>query len=203
MSRQRAMAPVRDPNRWDRSHGTYLTGQAAIDGADAVAAAMERHWGCGRLRLLVATELREKFDRQRYLYAQAIQHGEMHEVVRESARMVTAWQALDRAAQAAGHAPLAPEVWEVVLADGTVAAVVRTGDDARAVTAQGRQVAVYSMTEIGELLSGYKTVVAMKQIWPGATVERVAREIQDPLHAIDDPTGLTSPLDGDGDDIPL
>ena len=63
---------------------------------------MEAKWGCDRLRLLVGPELREKFDRQRYLFNQAIWHGELEAVRREANRMVVAWQTLDRAATAAG-----------------------------------------------------------------------------------------------------
>jgi hypothetical protein len=64
--------------------------------------------GRDRLRLLVGPELREKFDRQRYLLNQAIWHGELEAVRRESGAWSCAWQALDRAAAAAGKAPLAP-----------------------------------------------------------------------------------------------
>jgi hypothetical protein len=38
---------------------------------------MERKWGCDRLRLLVSTEMREKFDRQRYLFDAAVWHGDL------------------------------------------------------------------------------------------------------------------------------
>ena len=43
---------------------------------------MEAKWGCDRLRLLVGPELREKFDRQRYLLNQAIWHGDLEAVRR-------------------------------------------------------------------------------------------------------------------------
>jgi hypothetical protein len=46
-----------------------LPGRACIDEADVTAAQMETRWRAGRLRLLVTPELREKFDRQRYLSA--------------------------------------------------------------------------------------------------------------------------------------
>jgi ectoine hydroxylase-related dioxygenase (phytanoyl-CoA dioxygenase family) len=62
------------------------------------------------LRLLVGPELREKFDRQRYLLNQSIWHGELEDVRRESGRMVNAWHALDRAAEAAGALNLNPLV---------------------------------------------------------------------------------------------
>src|SRR5215207_11069751 len=93
--------------RWPNSYGGYLSGRAAIDEVDALAASMESKWGCDRLRLLVCRELRERFDRQRYLFNQAIWHGKDVEAVRrEAGRMVRAWKALDKAATEAGQEPL-------------------------------------------------------------------------------------------------
>jgi hypothetical protein len=57
--------PLGSKRSWAQSNRTFLDGQAAIDGADAVALAMELRWGAGRLRLLVPVELRERFDRIR------------------------------------------------------------------------------------------------------------------------------------------
>src|ERR1700749_2246308 len=116
--------PLGDQKSWARTNGTYLAGRAYIDGADETAAEMESKWGADRLRLLVSPELREKFDRQRYLFTQAIWHGDLEAVRREAGRMVNAWQALDRAATDAGKQPLSPLVWEIPLDDKTVAAIV-------------------------------------------------------------------------------
>ena len=182
--------PEKNPNRWDKSHGTYLIGQASIDGADAVAIECEAYWGAGRLRLLVDEKLRAKFDRQRFLYAQAIQTGEMADVQREAARMTLAWRTLDKTARAAGHAPRPPEIWEVTLPDGTVALLARTVDDLKAVLPEGRQCAAYTLDEIGRLLAGFPALAKAKQVWPGAMVEAVRTHIDDPLNAIDQPTGL-------------
>ena len=171
---------------WARSPGTYIAGRAYLDGADETAAEMEAKWGCDRLRLLVGAELREKFDRQRYLLNQAIWHGELETVRRESNRMVAAWMALDRAAEAAGALKLNPVVWEVPLADGSVAAIV--GDDAHAhhVTAEGRKVSVFTLEEIGRLLSNYPDIAKAKLTFPGATITAVRRSVEDPLKAIHD-----------------
>jgi hypothetical protein len=64
--------PMGAPTSWARTNGTYIAGKAHLDGVDALAAEMERKWGCDRLRLLVSPDLREKFDRQRYFLNQAI-----------------------------------------------------------------------------------------------------------------------------------
>jgi hypothetical protein len=189
------------PAQWSRSHGTYIAGRAAIDAADLAATAMETKWGAGRLRLLVAADLREKFDRQRYLFNTAIQHGDLEAVRRESTRMVTAWQALDRAATAAGQTPLAPKVWEVALDDGSVAAIVPDDQHAGAVVADGRQVAVYTLDEIGRLLSAYPGIAKIKSRFPGAEVTRINKSTSDPLDAIRDGVSLDDPMDDPLHDI--
>lgn len=171
---------------WARTPGMYIAGRAYLDGADETAAEMEGKWGCDRLRLLVGPELREKFDRQRYLLNQAIWHGELEAVRRESGRMVAAWSALDRAATAAGKATLAPTVWEVALEDGTVAAIVPNDAQAHAVVGEGRAVSVFTLEEIGRLLSNYPEISKAKLVFPGATITAVNRSVEDPLKAIHD-----------------
>lgn len=189
--------PMSDPRSWSRNHGTYIAGRAYMDGADHTASEMEAKWGADRLRLLVSPELREKFDRQRYLFNQAIWHGELEDVRRESNRMTTAWLALDRAAVAAGKALLDPLVWEIALEDGSVAAVVPDKDQAHRVVGEGRKVTVFTLDEIGRLLSNYPGIAQTKLVFPGATVTAVRRTIDDPLDAVHD---SKAKLD---DDIPF
>ena len=176
--------PLGSERSWARSNGTYLAGRAYIDGADETAAEMEAKWGADRLRLLVSPELREKFDRQRYLFNQAIWQGELEDVRREAGRMVHAWMALNRAAEPAGALKLAPQVWEVPLADGSVAAIVRDDTDAKSVITEGRQLAVYTLEEIGRLLSAHPQIAKAKQVFPGATVVSVRRSVEHPLNAV-------------------
>lgn len=178
--------PLGDQKSWARSHGTYISGRAYVDGADETAAEMEAKWGCDRLRLLVSPELREKFDRQRYLFNQAVWHGELEDVRRESGRMVNAWVALDAAATAAGRSPLAPIVWEIPLEDGTVAAIVQDDAHAHAVVGEGRKVSVFTLEEIARLLSNYPVLAQAKLTFPGATITAVRRSVDDPLSAIHD-----------------
>lgn len=184
--KEEAVWPLGKTRSWAKTPGTYIAGQAHIDGADAVAMAMETRWGAGRLRLLVSAELREKYDRQRYLFNQAIWHGDLEAVRRESSRMIAAWQALDKAATNS-HAPaLAPEVWETVLEDGTVVAIIRTAEEAKAVVKEGRKVVVYTLDEIGRMLINYRAVTEVKEAFPGATVTQIRRSVEDPLDAIVD-----------------
>jgi hypothetical protein len=171
---------------WATSNATYISGRAYIDGADKAAADMETKWGCGRLRLLVGPELREKFDRQRYLLNRAIWHGELEDVRRESQRMVNAWMALDAAAEAAGAPKLDPTILEVVLDSGVVAAIVPDLHAAQFVKREDRRMDVYTLDEIGRLLSAFPGIAKIKESYPGAEVVRCKRSIDDPMDAIHD-----------------
>jgi hypothetical protein len=187
--------PLGSPRSWARTNGTYIAGRAYLDEADQTACEMETKWGADRLRLLVSSDLREKFDRQRYLLNQAIWHGELEDVRTQSGRMVKAWTALDTAATAGGKQPLAPTVWEVGLPEGRVAAIVQNDHDAHAVNAEGREVVVYTLEEIGRLLSGYPDIAVAKAVFPGATITSINRTVTDPLDAVHDTAaGLDDPI---------
>lgn len=198
--------PMSDERSWARTNGTYISGRAYLDGADETAAEMEAKWGADRLRLLVSAELREKFDRQRYLLNQAIWHGDLEQVRREANRMTTAWLALDKAAAIAGKQPLHPQVWEVAVTDpgmpddptsaAHVIAIVPDDASARHVIAEGRKVTVYTLDEIGRILSAYPDLARVKNAIPGATITAVRRSVDDPLDAIHDTkAGLDDPVE--------
>jgi hypothetical protein len=178
--------PNAEPRAWAKAHGTYIAGRAYLDEADKWAADMESKWGCGRLRLLVSPDLREKFDRQRYLLNRAVWHGQLEDVRRESGRMVNAWKAADSAAEAAGAAKLDPQVMEVVLDSGVVAAIVPDLQHAQFVKREDRRMDVYTLDEIGRLLSNFPTLAAIKESYPGAEVVRCKRSIDDPMDSIHD-----------------
>src|SRR5262245_61158772 len=121
------MESKRDKSQqWDNTHGSYVSGRSFLDGVDTLGVAMTRKWGQGRLRLLVSQDLRERFDKQRYLLQQAVESGGPVDLINQCQRMANAWHALDKAAEAAGAKPISPETWEVVLRDGTVAVLVQT-----------------------------------------------------------------------------
>ena len=160
------------PIPWMSTPGMYIAGRAALDEADALEVELELKWGRDRLRLLVDTDLREKFDRQRYLTSQARWEGDLPDVQREAARMVKAWKALDKAAEAAGAQVLDPAIWEVALDDGTVATIVREPHLANRVLAEGRRINVYTLEEIAHMISAFPDVAKVKQEFPGATVTK-------------------------------
>jgi hypothetical protein len=73
-------------------------------------------------------------------------------------------------------AALSPLVWEVALADGSVAVIVPSDDHARAVIAEGRAVAVYTLDEIARFLSAYPDVAQVKLTFPGAEVTAIRKK---------------------------
>jgi hypothetical protein len=177
-----APLPVDTLPAWRRESGPYLVARAALDGVDALAHELEKKWGFGRLRRLVDETLRARFDSQRLKLNHATRHGELADVQREAGRMKNAWAAMHAAAIASGAEHIAPVVWEGVTPDGVVIAVVQTDDDARSVIAEGRQLEVYTMQEIANLVHAFPSIARAKEVFPGATVERVKLP-RDPLEA--------------------
>jgi hypothetical protein len=185
--------------QWHATNGTYITGESFITEMDKVAWEMEKHWGAGRLRLLVDAELRDKFDRQRYLVNNAIWHGDLEAVRQQSKRMISAWKALDRAARENGAAALSPTVWEIALPGGSVMAVVQTVEEMRAVQPNGRDVQVYALEEIARIVAAQQNICAVKDHFPGALVTAIRRSHSDPLDGIPDSKGmLDDPLEDVG-----
>ena len=203
------------PIPWMGTPGMYIAGRAALDEADALEVELELKWGRDRLRLLVDTALREKFDRQRYLTSQARWQGTLEDVKREAARMANAWKALDKAAEANGAQVLDPAIWEVSLADGSVATILREPQLANRILAEGRKINVYTLEEIANIISAWPDLVKVKQHFPGAEVVKTKTQVIDPL--VDTPAGRqegiidpAAPIDGVqaydwevGDDIPF
>lgn len=187
--------------RWQKSHGMFITGQSMIDEVTLLANQMESKWGAGRLRLIVGADLRDKFDRQRYLFNQAIHFGELEDVRQQSGRMANAWKALDRAASDAGLTIMLPEVWDHISEAGTVYAFVRNRDDAKVYQREGRAVQLYTVEEICRILDAQSLLQSVKEAFEGSEVVGVQKrsvgdvlgDIEDTSKRLDDP--LDDPLD--------
>ena len=95
-----------------------------------------------------------------------------------------------------------PRCGKVTLADGKVVALVRDPADARHVVASGRKVEVWTLEEVGNLITGFPTLVRAKEIFPGAEVVRV-RAIRDPLENWEDGDELPPLNGGRSDHAPL
>jgi hypothetical protein len=172
---------------WQASPGLYIAGKEEIDPVDQLGVDMDLKWGVGRLRIMIAAdnpELANKFDRQRYLYSQAKQTGQLEDVRREARRMQNAWMALDRAAEAAGKPKADPAIWEVSIPcgslTGSVAVIVKDPTHYQKVVSDGRHKLVYSLEEIGRLIGANELVSLIKEAFPGAKVEAAIRP-KDPI----------------------
>lgn len=159
----------------------YATLSALIQGVDRTARAMETKWGVDRLPLLVDTDMLAKLKRQQAKWRFALETcyeaktitGPMMEAAKStSGGMERAWAALDAAATEAGHVELSPDVWEVRLGDGKVAALVRTVAEAAHPTVTGRYVVVYTLDEIGNVIDALPAAIGQAKIaFPGAVVQ--------------------------------
>jgi hypothetical protein len=126
---------------------------AVITGVDDVVVAMERKWGIGRLPMLVSDETRLRFRQASQMWHAAIESYEPERVQQCGAMMRRAWAALDQEAGQAGHKPLAPEVWEARLPDGSILCLVRTAAEAHLVAADRRDVKVMALDEAARLIA--------------------------------------------------
>ena len=162
---------------WGRENaGIGMAIQGLVQSVDALTDEMERKWGVGRLRMLVPDDLRERFDRQWRKWQAAYAAQDLAAVRVHCEAMRRAWAALEAGATEAGHAPLAPEVWETRMPDGAVLAVVRTQQEAHALARDGREREVWTLDEVGRVVcawEGRRWVEAVREHFPGAKVEAV------------------------------
>jgi hypothetical protein len=168
------------------SPGLYIARQAHIDEVDKLAAKLETKWGCGRLRLLVGPELREKLDRQRYLFNQAIWYGELEDVRREAERMCNAWRFLDNEATALKLPPADERSLEVTLNDGTVVVICADPSAVAAQVLDERRKQIWTLDEIGRVLDAFPALSKAKHTFPGAEVIQARRRVSDALQGLAD-----------------
>lgn len=197
--------PTSEPTpKWSETVGKYASGREAIDAADHLAVEMDRLWGVGRLRLLVDGELRNKHDRQRYLFLQAQAVGDLEDVKRESSRMVAAYRALDKAAKAVGALPVDDSTWEcgidTGIFKGVVVAIVKHPEAVAKVRAEGRHLIVYTLDEICRMIAADHFTLSVKEHFPGAEVIP-AKQVKDPIRPslLDGEPGIidiSAPIDG-------
>lgn len=139
--------------------------QAIIDGLDHFVRQIEQTWGIGRLRLLVSDFLRIKFDAQSKKLNEAITAGNTEFISVQAEGMKRAWTYLDKSAREAGHRPLDPHVWEILIpCINTAVALVQTETEAHALS---RDRVVFTTAEIGVLLERSPDAVdRIKQRYP-------------------------------------
>ncbi|WP_374453800.1 hypothetical protein [Phenylobacterium sp.] len=153
--------------------------QALFEGVDGARKAVEMEWGAERLPLLVGDEWRTKFRKQQAKWSALLQDawqaeritGDQMQAVRSAAGgMVRGYAKLAEVAVEAGHRPIFPDVWEFPLEDGSVAAFVRSNDEAAKVIADGRYLQVYTLAEVATLINTLvpESLQLAKVVFPGA-----------------------------------
>lgn len=162
----------------------HATVAAYIAGVDKVAREHEHEWGIGRLEYLADDELRAKFGRQMAKWRSAIDAAydtpdrspapkAVLDAVRDTGHGVArGWAALASTALADGHKPVEATVWEVGLANGSVAALVRTTAEGAKVLDDGRYKIVFTLDEVAHIfaINMAPIVTEAKRVFPGATV---------------------------------
>ena len=115
---------------------------------DAAMFTSEQKWGVGRLERIVSPSTLAAYKRGWDAYRVALETGDAQAVEAIAPKMIAALAYMDAEATKAGHQPLAPDVWETPLADGTVLVICRTGAEASAVlrASQGQDGASYETT---------------------------------------------------------
>jgi hypothetical protein len=176
MSAWRRSSPSAAVRSEEASLSLQRQAQAATDALDHVAGDMERKWGVGRLRLLVDDSLQVRFDAQKEKLDAAIASGEPAYLLAHAQGMRRAWLALDHAAEAAGAAPLSPEVWECMLpSSGEVVALVRTETEAHHLARNQR---VFTVAEVACLIEALgEGLLQIKAAYPGAALAGVHRAV--------------------------
>lgn len=149
--------------------------EAALIPVDQAFRDSEARWGVGRLACLVSPETLLSFKRGFAMWTEAISAGNVEAVKGLAPKMLRALEIMDREADARGHVPLEPEVWETRLEDGRVLAVVRTTAEAHAVGRQatGRDVVCWSLEEIARVLPRMELLHEVKAAFPGARVAKL------------------------------
>lgn len=149
---------------------------AAIEALDIIVVDFENRWGIDRLPTLVDEALRNRFYDQLDRLNAAIQADIGSEVKAEAEAMARGYAALERTAKANGHKELSGEFWEAAMPNGQVLAICRTFEEQDKVARENRDMVVYSVEEIANILAaweGHKDVTLAKHLFPGAEVAEV------------------------------
>jgi hypothetical protein len=166
--------PKPDKVYYAPSEGARRRMQQALHKYDDVVSAIERKWGIDRLVWLVPVELRDRFEQQMDRLNAAIER--QHDVEHEVEVTLRGVAAIEKAAIDAGAKPLTGEYVEGRMPDGKVLAIVPTGYEVSKVQQENRDMRVYSVDEVGRIISAWQAselVDKVKQTFSGAVVEKV------------------------------
>lgn len=183
------------PPRADRNESLrrqqQASAQAILGPLDAVATAMERKWGVGRLETLVPEEWALKFHSAAEKLNSAIDSGDMNAIRERAEIMRRGWVKLDELATTAGAEPWSSaDVWEVRAPGGRVYAIARTDHDQRN-AAMKDGVACYTLAEVARILEAWdldSQVSILKAQFPDARLVQAGITRQPTIDPADDPS---------------
>ena len=162
----------------------------AVHMHDRVVSDVEKRWGMDRLQELVSEDTRRKFHLQREKLWNALTKNDGRDALHQAQVMCRAYEVLEREAKALGAKELTGDYIEGLMPDGRVLAITVDKFEASKVARDNRDMVVYSIEEIGRVLSVKDdeakakindVVSKVKGIFAGAEVVSVK-----PLEDIDD-----------------
>lgn len=147
-----------------------------IDNVREHANTMNRRWGFNRLPHLVGVPLMQAFKRQKQKWEMACfecagssNPVELERVTKHGEAMKRAFTAMEAEAVANGHTPTPPGVWEFELPNGTPVMLTQSKAELSQVDRK-RGAQVWSLEEIGNLLSRWPELVLAKEHFPEAEI---------------------------------
>lgn len=171
--------PITNPERWMTEHAMAL--YRCLGPVEEAAQAANRKWGVSRLPRLVSVETAAKFGAVYDQLYRAYDECDCAAVEKWAASATRAWAALDREATEASAQPMHLEAWGVLLEGDASAYIVRSDAAAQAVAEMHPGAPVYTLDEIGRLLSAVSAGLlgGAKSIWPDAEILDI-RPTQEP-----------------------
>lgn len=163
----------------------HATLAALIRGVDATAREHEREWGSDRLFDLIDDDLRAKFYRQQAKWSAAVNEAyetsegrpltrdQLDQITQLSEGLRRGWAAMASQASEKGARAIRPEIWEMVLADGSKAALVRSMAEASVLdVVPGRYVSIWTLDEIVNVITINlpASIAEAKTVWPKAVI---------------------------------
>ena len=149
----------------------------ACEPFDQVAREMERKWGIGRLQGLVPAEMAAKFGLAMGLLNKALDDADKDATVAMVNNCINGMNAMDAAAEAAGHKPARPDVWQYEM-DGFRFGIIRDVEEWPQVADDLPGVTIFTMREIAVALAADRkarsAIAQIKAEFPGAQITRIS-----------------------------
>ncbi len=149
-----------------------LAVQCALEEFDRHNWEAERIWGVDRLPSLISIETRLSWWQGRAMLDTAIRDNNAVMVTALVENMVKGMHQMITEAEAAGYAPLSPDIWEAPLSDGRILQIVRTFP-AACYQPDDRNVLLWTIEDVARMVDQHDAINMIKDAFPGATITDV------------------------------